>query len=930
MELIGVLILLTLVGLPVAGGICGVIALRRLKRAEDRVMELAAKLDAREFRAQFVAAPEPPRPAARPAPPAPPPPAPLRPVEPVPAPLRPVEPVSTPPPVKAPTHIVTKPTPPPPVAVREPEPSLRYPTPIVISVPPPVPAFAATAEAAAAAARRGSSQDWEAILGGNWFAKLGALAVVIGIALLLQYSFTHMGPAGIVSISLAGSAAMLGAGVVVEPRERYRIFARALISGGWAGLYVTVYSMHVVSAAKVIDNPYLAGVLLIAVAAGMIVHSLKYRSEIVAGLAYFIAFFTLVITQITSLSLISLIPLAASILFIAHHFRWSRMALGGLVATYLTVALRPDTGAPLWETQAIFTAYWLLFEVFDILQADSWLLPLNAVGFLGLSLMKWQRADPEHIWRLLAAVAAAYLVSAVLRARRGRWQGAVALAAGLAAAAIFQRLDHQWVASALVVEAELFYLSGIRLRSSYLRWLGTSLFAVEACRLLADVGNLPVNAWAPVAALDAVVFYANRFLCAADLFYGYAGAVAVALVAGFKAPDRYRGFGWLASAVVPFAFGWWRRLADIRLQGYLLWGLGLIGVEMALDPLPLSSAAAVSYGLALCALWSKDDRMGPEERGALRLLGSLAATAALAALASDVVGDRYLGIAWIAVGVVLMELGIFGWPAEIRRFAMGLAAVSAGWMLINDIVPLGNHGPWIPRLLPAGASLLAYWIAWRSRETDGPVRIVAAWTATGFLAVSMWAALPPDAVAACWAFYALALLAAGLRWKKPQISGLSCALAIVAYSWWAVNLLLLPAGAGLSASTLAGCAGTIACYYAAQLLSPRGHVIRLYTSLLATTLTSLLLYQHVSGRMLTIAWGIQGVALLAAGFPLRDRIPRLSGLVILLACILKLFVYDLGYLETLPRILSFLVLGLILVGVSWVYSRFRERFTGEI
>ena len=446
-------------------------------------MELAAKLDAREFRAQFVAAPEPPRPAARPAPPAPPPPAPLRPVEPVPAPLRPVEPVpaplrpvepvSTPPPVKAPTHIVTKPTPPPPVAVREPEPSLRYPTPIVISVPPPVPAFAATAEAAAAAARRGSSQDWEAILGGNWFAKLGALAVVIGIALLLQYSFTHMGPAGIVSISLAGSAAMLGAGVVVEPRERYRIFARALISGGWAGLYVTVYSMHVVSAAKVIDNPYLAGVLLIAVAAGMIVHSLKYRSEIVTGLAYFIAFFTLVITQAASLSLLSLIPLAASILFIARHFRWSTMALGGLVATYVTVALRPDMGAPLWEAQAIFTAYWLLFEVFDILQADSWLLPLNAAGFLGLSLMKWQRADPEHIWRLLAAVAAAYLVSAVLRARRGRWQGAAALTAGLAAAAIFQRLDHQQVASALVVEAELFCLSGIRLRSSYLRWLGT-------------------------------------------------------------------------------------------------------------------------------------------------------------------------------------------------------------------------------------------------------------------------------------------------------------------------------------------------------------------------------------------------------------------------------------------------------------------------
>jgi hypothetical protein len=780
-----------------------------------------------------------------------------------------------------------------------------------------------------AAAPARSSEDWEALLGGNWFAKLGALAVVVGIALLLQYSFTHMGPAGIVAISLAGSAAMLVAGVVFDPRERYRIFARALISGGWAGLYVTVYSMHIVDAAKVIDNPYLASILLIAVAAGMIVHSLQYRSEILTGLAYFIAFFTLVITQITSLSLISLIPLAASILFIAHHFRWSRMALGGLLATYVTVALRPDMGAPLWEAQAIFTAYWLLFEAFDILQADSWLLPLNAVGFLGLSLMKWQRADPEHIWKLLAAVAAAYLLSALLRARRGRWQGAAALTAGLAAAAIFQRFDHQWVASALVVEAELFYLAGLRLRSSYLRWLGTALFAVEACRLVADVGALPVDTWAPVAALDAVVFYANRFLCPADLFYGYAGAAAVALVAGFKAPDHYHGFWWLVSAVAPFAFGWWRRLADIRLQSYLLWGLGLIGVGFELGKLPLSVAAGLSYALALCALWSKEDRMGSDERESLRMIGAVATTAALAALVWQVVDVTYLGIAWIALGVVLMEMGWFGWPREIRRFAIALAALGAAYVAIDNVIPLENFGAWIPRLLPAAAALPIYWIAWRWRKTEGMIVPVAAWTGTAFLAVSMWAVLPQDAAPAAWALYSLALLSAGLRWKKPQICGLSCALAIVPYTWWAADFLQPQSGAGLPLSALAGCAGTIASYYAAQLLSPRGHIVRLYASLLATTLTSLLLYQEISGRMLTIAWGIQGVALLAAGFPLRDRIARVSGLVLLLACILKLFVYDLSYLETLPRIFSFLVLGLILVGVSWVYSRFREMFAAD-
>jgi uncharacterized membrane protein len=74
-----------------------------------------------------------------------------------------------------------------------------------------------------------------------------------------------------------------------------------------------------------------------------------------------------------------------------------------------------------------------------------------------------------------------------------------------------------------------------------------------------------------------------------------------------------------------------------------------------------------------------------------------------------------------------------------------------------------------------------------------------------------------------------------------------------------------------------------------------------------------------------VAWGILGLALLGFGFPLRDRILRISGLALLLACILKLFSWDLRHLETVPRIFSFIALGLILVGVSWVYTRFRER-----
>lgn len=81
------------------------------------------------------------------------------------------------PPVVAP--LVVEPPVAVPMAVRPP----------VAETPAPVPGFAP-----AVVEEKRSSEEWEALLGGNWLNKLGAFVLVIGIALLLGYSFHHLGP----------------------------------------------------------------------------------------------------------------------------------------------------------------------------------------------------------------------------------------------------------------------------------------------------------------------------------------------------------------------------------------------------------------------------------------------------------------------------------------------------------------------------------------------------------------------------------------------------------------------------------------------------------------------------------------------------------------------------------------------------------------
>ncbi len=649
-----------------------------------------------------------------------------RPAAPPPAPPRPEQ---RPVPQTPPVSVAPLPAPPPP----------RVEVPLPRPPAPPVAAPRFTAAPAPAVHR-----DWEATLGGNWLNKAGVVLLVIGLALALGYSFAHIGPAGRVAVSLAVSFAMLASGAVFERRPRYRIFARGLLGGGWAALYTTVYAMHAIREARVVESPILGAVLLFAVAGGMIAHTLRYRSQSVTGLAYFIAFFSLAITQVNWFSVLALIPLAASLLYIAHRFAWRQVAILGLVATYATCALRGDTGAPLWQAQSVFTIFWLLFETFDVLHTETWLLPLNAAGFLGLSLLKWSSAAPNEVWILLAATAAAYLVSALARTRSRHWHGAATLAAALAAAAIFQKLDHQWIASALVVEAELVYLAGLRLGKPYLRWLGTSLFALELGRLLiSDIGALPLAAWVPVASVDVAVFYANRALSAADVFYGYTAAFVIALIAGEEATDQTRGLVWFLAAVAPFLLGWWRRQPDFRIQGYALALLGASGIGIAVPQplLALGIVAALSYAARFAAV-----RLPDEERDALRFAAQFITVTAVATLVWRVAPGEYLGIAWMAAALILTELDL--------PLAHVVAAMGAGRVLYFNALSAHNYGPWMPRAIPAAAALMAYGAAWRTRK----VFTVASSAGTFFLLLALWTLLPVVLVGPAWALLAIALM----------------------------------------------------------------------------------------------------------------------------------------------------------------------------
>ncbi len=89
----------------------------------------------------------------------------------------------------------------------------------------------------------------------------------------------------------------------------------------------------------------------------------------------------------------------------------------------------------------------------------------------------------------------------------------------------------------------------------------------------------------------------------------------------------------------------------------------------------------------------------------------------------------------------------------------------------------------------------------------------------------------------------------------------------------------------------------------------------------ATLLAAVGAYDLVSADVLSGAWLLFAVALLLSGVRLADKALRVAGLALLTLTVFKVFLIDAAELEGLLRILSFLGLGIALIGIGLLYGK---------
>ena len=447
------------------------------------------------------------------------------------------------------------------------------------------------------------------------------------------------------------------------------------------------------------------------------------------------------------------------------------------------------------------------------------------------------------------------------------------------------------------------------------------------------------------------MFSVNRSLRNSIQAYSYLASGLVGLALAAELPARFTGVGWLALAVILLELALRKRLAEFRFQSYsfAIAGAGLITYRHVFErwehpAIPLLCGLALAYAVVLRLRFVPASVLGKVERQWLDMAGAGAITVLSFLPAWQVAPQGYRGLSLCAVALLLLQLGLRELPASLIPFSYGAYLVAACSVVMEAFPRFGRSAPSAVWISYGGAACSAYLLAFRTtvaiQQTPvaqrNLIRVLASSIGTVFALITLWIVLPEMAVAPVWSAFALGLFFLGLRYGLADLRGQGYpVMSAAAFRAWVFNLHASTAK-DLSAGIWTAALVVIACYLA-QWYSPAAEKdrpenfwsyldgkSRIYWSLVGTALLTILLSYQFPGGLLTISWGAEGLILLSAGFPLRERVLRLQGLVVFGICITKLFFYDLQNLETLYRILSFIGLGLLLLTVSWIYTRFRE------
>jgi hypothetical protein len=657
------------------------------------------------------------------------------------------------------------------------------------------------------AERLRSTLPLEEVLGLNLFAKIGIVLLVLGFALLGRVALISMGPAARVALIYAVSGVLLGGGIWLERKERYRLVGRTGIGGGWALLFFTTYALHHVAPMAVLQSNVVDCVLMFIVAIAMMAHTLRYKSQLVTGLAFLLAFSTVAISQDTVYSLAAGVILALGIVAIALRMGWFELEIFGIIASYANhfywlYKLYPDGVAghafpQFWSSSIILVLYWAVFRVSYVVRRiqgprDERLSTIAALlnpVLLGVT-MKFQSTRPEMAFYGMLALGVLELFFGQLPVTRRR-RPAFILLSVLGSILIFAAVPFKYSGNSIalfwIITAEVLLIAGIAQKELVFRRLGLTgglftgllvVYEASSVFVLRQTSQSPLIKDGVLLLVCSALFYTNaqflrllwkeHFAGIEDTLaigQGYLGALTAFLGTWAIFTGDWTAISW---AAVMLALAWGKRSLDdnhLLVQAFAFTAavlLAVYGLNLHLEStyphhLP---GRLITLPILACAFywmyWILRD--GEDLRAFARPVALWSGSAMLALLAFTEVNPTLVALIWVAFSAVLSLAGRRWRLSDLCYQEHVLAALGAVLLTAYNLDAQATAERYIPFI---GCAAIFYAISRFCTLRDAIYARHAAWVhtcaGTACLAALAWHESPQPWLAAVWAVFALVL-----------------------------------------------------------------------------------------------------------------------------------------------------------------------------
>ena len=576
-----------------------------------------------------------------------------------------------------------------------------------------------------------SNWNWEWLLGGNWLARIGIVALIFGVAFFISLAIDRgwLGEIERVALGVAGGLAFLGAGEYW--RRRYAVWAQTVTGGGLAILYLSVYGAF---ALYELISPWAAfGSFSLITLAGAVL-SLRHESVAVAVFSIFGGFATPLLLQErlpdqrALLGYVLVLDVGVLALASFRNWRWFTLLawVGSLVLFgFWQQELEPSTALAQIGITAIFLIFAGATVAFHVARQqasgiiDLALITLNAAAYYGISY--WLIYDEYRPWMggFTASLGAFYALLAVGCRWRGEAQFNLTLfAAGLAVVfavlAVPIQLGGPWISVAWGVEGLILVWMSFPLRMRELRWAGYAMFVVSAVWLLAldtpgafgreltPFFNEYMISYGSAVILPALAGYLlhlrrndlnSREQVAIPVF-ALRAAIFAAVVVPIQVDGVWIPIGWAVEAALLLWLSFPLGIRELRWFGYVMYvvcAAWLISVDSPkafrkeLTPFlnlnMLGYLAVILSGIqSAWLLWYKRDRLEGYEQAAYPVFAVAAAAAGAVAVPIQLEWP-WITVAWAVEALLLLWLSFALQIREIRWFGYLLFAASAAWLL---------------------------------------------------------------------------------------------------------------------------------------------------------------------------------------------------------------------------------------------------------